>query len=211
MDGSERSPDSPVSQATNVGESGRAASSGLTIAILGPGLKSDDTAGIEKRKQIRKSLAADGHLPFFPEDEGLLVPEHPVEPLLFQESRLLGDPEVRLVIFLYRPASIGVGFEIAHFLAHPKIKAKSAVLYPSDHYMPNDSLAADTVRAFRARLPYTEEHFNVCQLVDECRKWASDIREDLRSDIVPFSIVTGMVMSSGIERRGDGITDSVSS
>ena len=93
-----------------------------------------------------------------------------------------------MVIFLYRPTSLGVGFEIAHFFAYPEIKAKSAILYPAEYYKPNDNLAANTVRDFRARLPYTKEHFESCQLVDECRKWATDVIVDLQAAIVPFQL-----------------------
>ena len=181
------SPGIPVSPFTSVGESD-AESPSLSIAVLGPGLESTDSAGVEKRNQIRERLAADGHRPFFPEDEGLLIPDYPLEPLLQQEARLLSNPRVKLVIILYRLTSHGAGFEIAHFLAYPEIKSKTAILYPAEYYKPNDNLAANTVRDFRARLPYTQEHFEVCQLVDECRKWASDVQEDLRAGIVPFQL-----------------------
>ena len=162
-------------------------SSGLHIAVLGPGMGSpSDDPGIRKRRQIRDKLADDGHLPFFPEDPGLLVPLYPLEPLLEQERRLLSESEVQLVIILYTPTSFGAGQEIAYFMGIPKIKCKTAVLYPSQYYMPNDNLPANTVREYFVRLPYTEKHFEVCQLVDECRKWASDMKCGIWPGIAPF-------------------------
>ena len=178
----------PSVQGGGVVEGVYAPSLGMRIAVLGPGLGSPSDLGFQKRKQIRDELTADGHRPFFPEEEGLLAPDNPFDPLLEQERRLLSGSDVQLIIVLCTPTSIGVGFEIAYFMGVPEIKAKTAVLYPSQHYTPNDNLAANTVRAFSVRLPYTEEHFKVCQLVEECRKWARDRETGSWAGIAPFEL-----------------------
>ena len=84
--------------------------------------------------------------------------------------------------------SIGAGYEIAYFMGVPEIKAKTAVLFPIEYYTPNDSLAADTVRAYSVKLPYSPEHFKNCQLVQECRKWAEDRRASSEPVLAPFEL-----------------------
>ena len=59
--------------------------------------------------------------------------------------------------------------EIANFVSVPEIKAKTAVLFPSRHYSPDESIPGNTVRAYLIKFAYTDEHFRVCQLVSECR------------------------------------------
>lgn len=188
MDESEILPEPPSPPTTSAEETVSSSSSGISIAVLGPGLGSDDVVGLRKREQIRNELASDGHHPFFPEDDGLLTPSYPTESLLDQELTVLRSPEVKLVIVLYRPNSVGVGWEIAFINAFPDIKAKTAILYPAEYYTPNDALAANTVRSFRRRLPYTDRHFEVCQLVEECRMWASERESGILSEFVPFRL-----------------------
>ena len=74
---------------------------GIRIAILGPGLGGPSEPGLHKREKIRKVLQTDGHRPFFPEDDGVLVSDNPLEPLLEQERRLLISPDVQLIIVLH--------------------------------------------------------------------------------------------------------------
>lgn len=188
MSASERPLESSTSQATTLEESVPTASSGITIAVLGPGLESNDVEGLAKRQQIRRELTNDGHHPFFPEDDGLLVPDHPAEDLLSQELRLLRSPDVKLVIVLYRPDSVGVGWEIAYINAFPEVKAKTAILYPIQYYTPDDSLAANIVQSYHVKLPYTDRHFEVCQLVDECRTWARNRETGFWPDFQGFQI-----------------------
>jgi hypothetical protein len=159
---------------------------GIRIAVLGPGLGSPDSPGFKKRQQIRDRLEAEGHYPFFPEDPGLLQPENPIEPFLEQEWRLLSSPDVHLVIMLHTKESIGVVSEISYFMGIPEIKAKTAILTPIELYSPNESLPANTVRSYFVKLPYTDRHFDVCQLVEECIKWASDRQAGNWPGIVPF-------------------------
>ena len=159
---------------------------GIRIAVLGPGAGSPSEADYQKRKKIRAELEADGHLPFFPEDNGLLTPIYPLEPILYQERRLLSRADVHLIIVLYTSTSIGAASELAYFLGIPEIKAKTAVLYPSKYYKPNQAVGANTVREYFARLPYTDDHFKVCQLVDECRRWARDVQVGNWPGLVPF-------------------------
>ena len=159
---------------------------GIRIAILGPGTSASNDEGFQKREKIRKTLSTDGHFPFFPEDPGILVPDHPLEPLLEQQQRLLISPDIQLVIVLYTEKSIGAAFELGNIMAIPEIKSKTAVLFPSEFYSPNQTLAANTVRDFFARLPYTDTHFRVCQLVDECRRWARDVQIGNWPGLIPF-------------------------
>ena len=185
---SEMLPEPQTPQLTSAEETVSPVSSGISIAVLGPGLGSADVAGRQKRQQIRDELASDGHHPFFPEDDGLLVPSYPTESLLDQELRVLRSLEVKLVIVLYRPDSVGVGWEIAFFNAYPEVKAKTAVLFPAEYYNPNDALAANTVRSFLIKLPYTDRHFEVCQLVEECRMWAIERESGILSEFEPFRL-----------------------
>ncbi len=186
MDVSDDSPSKPMAQDVGTGEIADLPHPGVRIAILGPGLSSPTDAGFQKREQIRNTLMSDGHQPFFPEDPGMLVPNHPLEPILEQQQRLLSSPDIQLIIVLYTPKSIGAAFELGHIMAIPEIKSKTAVLFPSEYYSPNQTLAANTVREFFARLPYTDTHFQVCQLVDECRRWARDMQIGNWPGLVPF-------------------------
>ena len=178
---------SPTSQgASSSTESAHAIPNGIRIAVLGPGPGDRSDSGFQKRQQILSQLAADGHQPFFPEENGLLAPDNPLDPLLDQEQKLLSNPDVHLIIILYTESSFGAGWETANFFTNPEIKAKTAVLFPIQFYNPNDNLAANTVRDFLIKLPYTEEHFRVCQLVDECRMWAKNREIGFWPGIVPF-------------------------
>lgn len=161
---------------------------GLCVAVLGPGLGSPLTPGSMKRQQIRSELEADGHHPFFPEDEGLLVPEYPNEPILEQERRLLVRPDVDLIVVLCTAESVGAGYEVANFMSVPEIKTKTAILFPRQLYTPDESVPANTVRAYHVKLPYADEHFRSCQLVAECRKWAEDKQASKWPGIIPFAL-----------------------
>ena len=144
----------------------------LSVAVLGPGMSNPDDPGSRKRKQIRDALEDDGHRPFFPED--LVGSDPPSESLLEKERTLLGRPDVDLVIVLHTSTSYGAIAELGNFVSVPEIKAKTAVLFPIEYYMPDESLVANTVRDYLIKMPYTDSHFEACQLVSECRKWASD-------------------------------------
>ena len=156
----------------------------LRIAVLGPGIGQGESPGTRKRRQIRDALLEDGHAPFYPED--LISNTSPIDPLLEQERRILSDPEVELVVILHTTSSFGVLAEIANFVSVPQIKAKTVVLFPAQFYTPDESLVANTVRDYLTKMPYTERHFEVCQLVSECRKWANDRVIGLRPDLVSF-------------------------
>ena len=77
-----------------------------------------------------------------------------------------------LVIILYTSSSYGVAAELGNFVSAPEIKAKTAVLFPIMYYSPNDSLVANTVWDYLIKMPYTDNHFEICQMVSECRMWA---------------------------------------
>ena len=158
----------------------------MKIAVLGPGVDSPSDPGLQKRQQIRRELAEDGYSPFFPEDDGLLVPEYPLEPLLYQQRRLLSHPDVQLIIVLYTSTCVGAGFELGNIMAIPELKAKTAVLFPIEYYHPDDNLAANTVRDFLIKFPYTDKHFEICQLVSECRVWAKNRETAFWPGITPF-------------------------
>lgn len=143
---------------------------GISIAVLGPGLTAD-TADSRKRQQIHAELERDGHRPFFPEK---YITSTPVgEPILDQERWLLSDPDVHLVIILHT-CGHGTTSEITDFRQVPEIRSKTAILYPIEHYTPDKSVAPNTVREYHTRMPYSEEQFDACQIVAECRKWAND-------------------------------------
>ena len=145
----------------------------LSVAVLGPGLDTEDDLGATKRRQIRDALSGDGHKPFFPENIVVTL-NRPFEAVLEEERRILSRPDVDLVIILHTDTSFGALMEIANFVSVPEIKAKTAVLFPSRHYAPDENISGDTVRAYLIKFVYTDEHFRVCQLVSECRKWAYD-------------------------------------
>ena len=144
---------------------------GISIAVLGPGLNAD-TPGSRKRRQIHAELKQDGHKPFFPESHVTADPTR--ASLLDQELELLSGPDVHLVLILHTDASYGTIAEIAYFTQSPEIRAKSAILYPIEHYTPDESLVANIVREYHTRMPYSDEQFNACHIVSECRKWAKD-------------------------------------
>ena len=144
----------------------------LSVAVLGPGFDTKDDLGVKKRRQIRDALANDGHKPFFPEE--IVTLNRPFQAVLEEERQILSRPDVDLVIILHTDTSFGALMEIANFVSVPEIKAKTAVLFPSQHYAPDESISGDTVRAYLVKFVYTEEHLRICQLVSECRKWAYD-------------------------------------
>ncbi len=159
----------------------------ISVAVLGPGLPSlgnSDTADSRKRKQIREELEKDGHSPFFPEE--YVVSDPTSEPLLDQERRLLSSLNVDLVIILHTSNSYGTIAEIADFRGVPEISSKTAILFPIRYYTPDNSLVANTVREYHARMPYTDSQFEVCQIVSECRKWANDRAIGKWPTIAPF-------------------------
>ena len=148
------------------------ASPRLSVAVLGPGLNAPEDLGGQKRRQIREALENDGHRPFFPED---CVDLDPVSSLFVEQEReLLADASVDLVIILHTSSSKGVLVEIGNFVSVPEINGKTAVLFPSVYYTPDESLAANTARGYPVRMPYSDNHFESCQLVSECRKLTQD-------------------------------------
>lgn len=156
----------------------------LSIAVLGPGLDTPGSPGSRKRRQIHDELERDGHSPFFPEDRVSAGPTQ--EPLLDQETRLLASAEVDLVIILHTSESVGTLMEIADFRRVPEIKSKTAILFPIQYYTPDEALAANTVREYFVRMPYSDAHFAACRIVSECRKWASDLAAGRWPSFTPF-------------------------
>lgn len=144
----------------------------LQIAVLGPSLDDICDIGTRKRLQIRDALRDRGHAPFFPED--LIDVSAP--DWIGQERELLGDDSVDLVIILHTKNSWGAFSELANFVSFPEIRIKTAVLFPSEHYEPMNSLPANIVQSYFVRLPYTDRHMELCQLTSECIKWADDRR-----------------------------------
>ena len=158
----------------------------LGIAVLGPGLSDDRGTGAQKRLQIRDALKNDGHNPFFPEDLVVNDPLH--ESVLEQERDILSQPTVDLVIILYTSDSPGALMEIANFVSVPEIKAKTAILFPIEYYNPDDGLPGNTVREYIVRTTYTDAHFQACQLVSECRKWARDRATESWPSVIPHDV-----------------------
>ena len=141
----------------------------LRIAVLGPNLDRDDL-GSRKRCQILDALKNDGHDPFFPEHE--VDADNPFESVLSQESTILSQTTVDLVIVIHTATSMGVLQEIARFEGYPEIKAKTAILFPLKFYN-EPGVPSDTVRNYLVNQPYTDYQLEECQVVRSCRMWAS--------------------------------------
>ena len=143
----------------------------LRIAVLGPNLEEIRDAGTRKRYQIRDALADLGHSPFFPED---LIDES--LDWIGQERVLLAGEDVDLIIILHTNDSWGALAEIANFVSVPEIRTKTVVFFPIEHYTPTRSLPANIVQSYFVKMPYTDNHLEVCQLVSECERWARDMQ-----------------------------------
>ena len=150
----------------------------LKIAVLGPGL-SRNNLGSQKRRKILKVLMDDGHAPFFPERH--VDEDNPFTSILTQECELLNKPNVDLVIILHTTDSVGVAMEIARFEEHPRIIAKTAILYPLSLYG-DRSLSANTVNRYLVVHPYTHDQLEECRVVGNCRAWASRRRSRIWPD-----------------------------
>lgn len=158
------------SKAKKLGEISRGGQR-LNVAVLGSDLSAIGNFGTEKRKQIHDALKKDRHFPFYPEEH---IQKEPIEStFLSQEKEVLQDPTVDLVIILHTENSWGVAAEIVRFANEPEISAKSAVLFPIKYYKPEEAVLSNEVREFLIKMPYTDEQFEKCQLVSECRKWAN--------------------------------------
>ena len=142
----------------------------LRIAVLGPNLEEIQETGTVKRYQIRDALKDDGHSPFFPED--CIDENAPTLAWLTVERQMLSDDSVDLIIILHTEKSFGVLTEIGNFQGIPEIQEKTAILFPSRFYTPDESLPANTVQDYHAKKLYTDDEMNMCHLVGECRYWA---------------------------------------
>ena len=138
----------------------------LKVAVLGSSLENTDDPDTRKRLQIYKALQEDGHSPFFPEN---CINEDPlVIPILQQETTLLEDPAVDLVLILHTDNSIGVANEIVRFSEEPEILAKSAVLFPEKYYKPSTNITANEAYRYFQKMAYSKAQFDECWLVLEC-------------------------------------------
>ena len=144
----------------------------LRIAVLGPNLDDADNIGTRKRRQIANALEADGHETFFPEQ--YVAMDNPFVPWVEQERQLLSGSDVDLIIILHTEDSAGVLVELGNFVSVPEISFKTGVLFPFQYYSPTQSLSANTAQAYFAKVQYTEEELESCQMVAECRRWAYD-------------------------------------
>ena len=165
---------------------GHAPEKPLRIAVLGPNLEDSDNNGTQKRKQIYESLKSDGYEPFFPEDE-IDNTDNPFHPWIIQESQMLSEDDVDLVIILSTDDSAGALGEIFSFVHFDEIRLKTAILFPEWHYKPDEGLPANTVQAYFARFSYTKEQMETCRLVSECRRWAYDRQHGIWPGLVPQS------------------------
>ena len=141
----------------------------LSIAVLGPAVSDLDGSGGWKRRQIYDALLELGHQPFFPEER--------VEPdslWVAREIEILSAHDVNLVIVLQTPDSFGVMGELPAFVTNDDIVSKTAVLTPAEYYKPDESFLANAVSFYRVRIPYTEQQFDECRLINDCRKVVSD-------------------------------------
>lgn len=148
----------------------------LAIAVFGPGI-GNDNPGSRKRQQIVETLNSDGHEAFTPEDF-LDVRRFDVG-WLDQEQLLLGDDRVDFVIVLVTEDSIGAFAEIGRVSSVPSIILKTGILYPQQHYFPNENLMANTVAGFPELHLYTKEEIDACHVVAKCRDWIADEQHDV--------------------------------
>ena len=142
----------------------------LSVAVLGLGVQGPDNVGSRKRRQIREALAKDGHKAFFPEE---LCTSETSELLIHEEQKLLGDASVGLVILLCTDNSPGALVEMAGFVDEPGIVEKTAILFPAELFE-KQSMVGNTVDHYRIKTLYTARQFEICDLVEECRKLASE-------------------------------------
>ena len=141
----------------------------LRVAVLGPDLQNPDDPGSQKRRQIFHALKDDGHDPFYPED---IADDSPMRSILNDERDDLSAPNVHLILILHT-STHGVLQEMSSFSHVDELVAKTVVLFPLEHYDPEDGgVPSNTAREFPRRWTYTEEQFVSCRLVSECRKWA---------------------------------------
>ena len=142
----------------------------LSIAILGPRIGGDSNPGGHKRQQIRNELREAGHRPFYPEEkigpDGFWVDN---------EYALLSDAAVDLIIILQTGESVGVMTELGAFAREQAIVDKAAILTPAHYYRPEQSFLANTVSRYRVRVLYTEEQFEECSLLNDCREIVDDL------------------------------------
>lgn len=155
----------------------------LVVAVFGPGI-ANDNPGSRKRQQIVDTLNMDGHEAFTPEDF--------LDVQLFdliwleQEELLLGENRVDYVIVLLTEDSIGAFAEIGRISGDPAIVRKTGILYPQQHYSPNENLLANTVTRFPDLHLYTEDEIETCQVVAKCRDWVADEQNDIDQQQIPW-------------------------
>ena len=141
----------------------------LSVAVLGPAVDDSPGSGGWKRQQIYDTLVELGHRPFFPEErverDSLWVD---------REIQILSASDVNLVIVLQTADSIGVMGELPAFVREASIVSKTAVLTPVQHYKPTESFLANAVSYYRVRVPYAQQHFDECRLLNDCREIVSD-------------------------------------
>ena len=149
----------------------------LRIAVLGPGPSSPGRA---KREQIGDALREDGHDSFFPEDVGNIGMAL-VDPVaLDSEQEMLEKDDVHLVIMLVTGSARGVEAEYIQFRRVPRIRDKTALLYPKVYYQPDDHIAANTARDYQMRPLYSPEEMRDCDVVGECRTLAHQVAQGRR-------------------------------
>ena len=141
----------------------------LSVAVLGPAVGDSAGSGGRKRQQIYDALAERGHRPFFPEDrvesDSLWVA---------REIEILSASDVNLIIVLQTADSIGVMGELPAFVTYEAIVSKTAVLTPAQYYKPTESFLANAVSYYHARVAYTQQDFDECCLLNDCREIVAD-------------------------------------
>ena len=141
----------------------------LSVAVLGPRLTYSTDAAKNKRSQIFRFLEDAGHKPFYPETRININ-----RTWLHQEVELLSSAEVDLVIVLHTHTSWGPAFETGAFAITPTIVSKTAILVPDEYFTPDNNLPANTIDSFPVKVPYTEQDFDECCLLDDCREIVND-------------------------------------
>ena len=103
-----------------------------------------------------------------------------------EELKALSSPDVDLIIVLLTSDSVGVFGELVAYCLFPDVRRKTAVLTPQEHFHPDESFLANSVKTYPVNVVYTDRQFAECSLVESCQEIVREIITE-NSDLVrPF-------------------------
>ena len=153
----------------------------LNIAVLGPSFGNPRDPGANKRLQIRDTLRGYGHDAFFPEER-----LRTDEAWIVVTRDLLAKPNVHLVIILQLEENrTGVNGELIALVLEETIMAKTAVLVPKLDHGYERGLLDNSLNQYRLKVPYTQEQFRDCNLLDDCREIVADLLSEDSPLVLP--------------------------